>query len=288
MEVVQLIGIGLVGQDRRAVEVREGVTDGVGVVQKVQNEGVVLLRMRPVEARQRLHRLDARQRLVDVHRVQQRFVVAGLELVGADEEAVGVLPDHLGNLVGRKAVQRRLADLGAAKLELAGERHDGLVAALSLPQVVADGVKVLDGALDAVGDHHGPRLAADLALREHLVVEVVHHDLGLEADGVVVPLDKAPQLLLGSFGVELRVVFHGLGELVVALHRCVVLQHVQDEALLDRLLHGVAVEGVVLDGAVGLRLRVAEDFQRLVLGGGGEGEVAGVGSSLCDSMRRLI
>ena len=125
--------------------------------------------------------------------------------------------------------------------------------------------------------HHGARLAADLAPRQHLGVEVVHHDLCLEADGVVVALDKAPQLALRLAGVELRVVLDRLGELVVALHRRVVLQHVQDEAFLDGLLHGVAVEGVVLGRAVGLRLRVAEDFQRLVLGGGGKGEVAGVG-----------
>ena len=62
---------------------------------------------------------------------------------------------------------------------LAGEGDQGLVAALALGQVVADGVVVLDGTLYAVGHHHRPRRAADLALREHLVVEVVDHDLGL-------------------------------------------------------------------------------------------------------------
>ena len=138
-------------------------------------------------------------------------------------------------------------------------------------------MEVLDRALDAVGDDHRPRLAADLVLREHLRVEVVDHDLGLEADRVVVALDEAPQLLLGLLDVELRVVLHRLGELVVAGHRRVVRQHVQDEALLDRLLHGVAVEGVMPDRAVGLRIRLAEDLQRLVLRGGGEREVAGVG-----------
>jgi hypothetical protein len=32
---------------------------------------------------------------------------------------------------------------------------------------------------------------------------VVHHDLGLEPDGVLVALDVAAQLLLGLLGVEL-------------------------------------------------------------------------------------
>ena len=108
-------------------------------------------------------------------------------------------------------------------------------------------------------------------------MEVVDHDLGLQADRVVVALDEAPQLLLRLLDVEFRVVLHRLGEPVVAGHRRVVRQHVQDEALLDGLLHGVAVEGAVPDGAVGLRVGRAEDLQRLVLGGGGEREVAGVG-----------
>ena len=72
------------------------------------------------------------QRLVHVHRVQQRLVVAGLELVGADQEAVRTLLDRVGDLAGRKAVQRRLGHLLAAELGLAGEGHDGPVLALAL------------------------------------------------------------------------------------------------------------------------------------------------------------
>ena len=53
------------------------------------------------------------------------------------------------------------------------------------------------------------------------------------------------------------------------------LEHVEDEAFLDRLLHRVAVEGPVLDLAR-LAGRLAEDFQRLVLRRGGEGEIARV------------
>ena len=168
----------------------------------------------------------------------------------------------------------------SAELVLAREGDQRLVAALALLQVVADGVVVLDRALDAVGHHHRPRRAADLVLRQHLVVEVVDHDLGLELDRVVAALHVAAQLLLRPAGVELRVVLHRLGEPVVAGHRRVVGQHVQDEPLLDRLLHGVAVEGVMPDRAVRLRVRGPEDLQRLVLGRGREREVAGVGQQL--------
>ena len=54
---------------------------------------------------------------------------------------------------------------------------------------------------------------------EHLLVEVVHHDLGLEADGVVVALHVAAQLLLRPLGVELRVALDRLDQLVVAVDR---------------------------------------------------------------------
>ena len=100
---------------------------------------------------------------------------------------------------------------------------------------------------------HRAGLAADLVQRQHLLVEVVDHDLGLEPDRVVVALDVAAQLLLRALGVELRVVLDRLHQLVVALDRRVVLEHVEDEALLDRLLHRVAVERPVLHRAVGLR-----------------------------------
>ena len=36
--------------------------------------------------------------------------------------------------------------------------------------------------------HHGPRLTADLSESQHLLVEVIHHDLGLEPDAC----DKRP------------------------------------------------------------------------------------------------
>ena len=59
LQVVQLVGVGLVGQDRRPIVVRERLADGVGVVEEVEHEHIVLLGVRPVEARQGLNRLDA-------------------------------------------------------------------------------------------------------------------------------------------------------------------------------------------------------------------------------------
>ena len=143
-------------------------------------------------------------------------------------------------------------------------------------------MEVLDRALDPVGDDHRPGFAADLAMGQHLRMEVIHHDLRLEADRVVISLDVAPQLLAGPFRVELGVVLHPLGELVVALDRRVVTQHIQDEPLLDRLFHAVGVKGVMLDRTRRApRVRViAKISKRLVFGGCGKGEVAGVGEKL--------
>ena len=130
---MQLVRVGLLGEDRRAVVVGEGLLDRLGVVHEVEHEDVVLLRVRAVQARERLHRLDAGEHLVHVHRVQQRLVVAGLELVGADQEAVRVLLDLVGDLACREAVERGLGHLRAAVLVLAREGDDGLVAGSCAP-----------------------------------------------------------------------------------------------------------------------------------------------------------
>ena len=77
----------------------------VGDVHEVQHEDPVLVGRSPVQPRESLDGLDAAKGLVDVHGVQQGLVVARLEFVGADEDPVGVLLDHLGDLAGREPVE---------------------------------------------------------------------------------------------------------------------------------------------------------------------------------------
>ena len=246
---MQLVGIGLLRQDRGAVVVGEGGLDCVDVVGEIEHEGIVLVLVRPVETGERLHRLDAGERLVNVHRVQQRLVVAGLKLVGADQEAIGRFLNARGDLGRGKAVERSLADLRPPVLVLAGKGDDSAVGAVALHQIGANGFVVADGELDAARHHHRPRPAPYLLQAGYLLMEVVDHDLGLEADGVVVVLDIAAQLFSGALHVELRVAHHRLDQPVVAVDRRVVGQHVDDEALLDRLLHRVDVEGPMPDRA---------------------------------------
>ena len=76
---------------------------------------------------------------------------------------------------------------------------------------------ILDRALDTSRHHYRTCLASDLVERQHLFVEVVHHDFGLEPDGIIVALHVAAQLLPGALGVELGILLDLLDELVVAL-----------------------------------------------------------------------
>ena len=96
LEVVQLVGVRLLAEDRRPVVVGERLLEGIGIVHEVEHEHVVFLRVRPIETRQRLDRLDPGQDLVHVHRVQQRLVVPGLEFVGTKSVP---LAQHLGAYV---------------------------------------------------------------------------------------------------------------------------------------------------------------------------------------------
>jgi hypothetical protein len=167
--------------------------------------------------------------------------------------------DLVGDLAAREAVERPLGHRVPLVVVLAGERDDRAIRALALPQVALDRVVVLDRPRDAAGDDHRTGLPADHARSEHMVVEVVDHDFGLEPHGVVVALDVAAQLLVRASRVELGIGFDGLDEPVVALDRRVVGEHVEDEAFLDGLLHRVGVKRAVL-GLAALRVGLAEDL----------------------------
>ena len=63
-QVMQLVGVSLVGEDRSTIVGFERVLDGVGIVQEIQNEHVVLVGTRPVQPGKCLYRLDAGKGLV--------------------------------------------------------------------------------------------------------------------------------------------------------------------------------------------------------------------------------
>src|SRR5258708_15759729 len=85
----------------------------------------------------------------------------------------------------------------------------------------------------------GPRLAADLVLGCHLRVEVIDHDFGLLADGLVVGFDVVTNLLQRLDLIEVWVVLYRLGNVVKTVNRRIVPDTFEDETLLDHLLLAV-------------------------------------------------
>ena len=208
--------------------------------------------MRAVEPRERLHRVHAAELLVHVHRVQQRLVEAGLELVGDDQEAVLGPLEGLGGLRLREAVHAGLGVGLAAVLDRPREGDQRLERIAALGEVLVDRQPVAHRVQARARDDHRLGLAADLAL--HLRGEVLDHDPHLLADRVRVQLDERLEQVLGLLLVVARVVLDLLQQPPVGRVGRVVREHVEDEALLDRLAHAVEVEGLELPvGALACR-----------------------------------
>src|SRR6266705_2255507 len=94
---------------------------------------------------------------------------------------------------------------------------------------------------------------------------------------MIVTLNVLAKLFLCLFGVEFRIGLHSFHKLVIAVDRSVVLENIEDEAFLNRLLHRVAVEWFVLYLAFRIRWqRFTKHLQSLVLRRSGKGEVTGI------------
>jgi hypothetical protein len=68
--------------------VRNARQDLLGRVHEVEDVGGVLTRVGAVQARERLHRLDAGEAPIDIHAAEKRLIEAGLELVGDKQQVV--------------------------------------------------------------------------------------------------------------------------------------------------------------------------------------------------------
>ena len=123
--------------------------------------------------------------------MQQRLVVAGLEFVGTNQETIGIFLDLVGNLAGGKTVEGGFGDFDAPVLMFTGEGDDGQVSTFAFAEIVAESIEILDGTFDAAGNQHGPSLTANLIQGQYLLVEVIHHDLCLELDRVLMAFHVA-------------------------------------------------------------------------------------------------
>ena len=228
--------------------------------------------MRTIEPRERLHRLEVGKDLVHVHGVEQRLVVAGLELIRDNQETVRLLLDLVLDRRGRKSVQRRFGhDMPVDLLVRKGD--DRLERPALLLQQPGDVLIEVDRPLDGRGDDHRPGPAADFL--EHFRAEVVDDDAALRFNRLRLALHVGADSLRGLVLVKLRIVLDLLDDLVIRLVGRVVADDVENELFLDRLFHRILVERRVSQ-PLRRRMLLAEHLQRLVLRRRGEGIVVRV------------
>ena len=154
-------------------------------------------------------------------------------------------------------------------VDLAGERHQHAQRVALAFDVFADGFLPAHGFEPRAHHHHG--LGAALEQRLHVLAVVLHHHLHLGSDVVGVQAHPLHHALHGGAALDLHVVeaLPVMGEAKRKVVARVVLQHIEDETLLDRLPHRIHVKGLRQP----VRACAAEQLQRLGLRGGGERNV---------------
>ena len=161
------------------------------------------------------------------------------------------------------------------KLVLARKGDDCLIRTAPVRKAFIDSVVIFNTAGDAGGHNHSASLPAYFSFGNDLFMKMIYHHSRFLGNGIAVAFHKAAQLLLCPLLIEHRVILDGLHQLIEAVDRRVVLQHIQNESFLDRLLHRINMEGSMLD-IVAVLIRNAEGFQRFILRGCGKRKVAGI------------
>jgi len=266
-EVVELVGVGAVLKLRGLEEGREGLPDVFGRVAEVENEGVLLARPGAVQAGECLHRMEACEFLVDIHGDEFRLVEPGLVFLGDDKDLVFRAVEPAGQFGRGEAVRARLGPCVAVDVEIAGEGDQGPdVGVFPIRDVSVQALPVAQGVFARPGHDH--RLCLTVEFPGDVATEVFDDHLDLPFDGGRVQRGITGDTGPGLASAKLRIVLDGLFEPVIGLIGRVVPEHVQNEAFLDCLTHGIEVEGVGFAVGTG----VAEAFQCDVAGCCGEGE----------------
>ena len=160
-------------------------------------------------------------------------------------------------------------------LVLAGKGDDCLIRTAPVRKAFIDGVIIFDTAGDAGGHNHSASLPAYFSFGNDLFMKMICHHSRFLGNGIAVAFHKAAQLLLRPLLIEHRVILDGLHQLIEAVDRRIVLQHIQNEPFLDCLFHRINMERSVLD-IVAVLIRNAEGFQCFVFRGCGKRKVAGI------------
>ena len=248
----------------------EGFADLVAVVDEVKNESVLLEGMGAVQPGKGLNGLDAGQSLVDVHRVQQGLIEARLVLLGNEQHLVLLGCEVLGQLLLPHAFVHLHLGVGRTGelvvLDDPRERHQRLDRIPLLLDVAVKALFVANCFEPRPGHDHRLGTSADFVTRGR--VEMLDHDFRLLCDVVWMQVHEAGKRTGGLLAFHVRVVFTRLEKPVIRGVVRVVLQDVENEPLLDRLAHGVAVRGLAA---------APEDLERLVFRRRRKGEKAQVG-----------
>ena len=207
----------------------ERVSNGVPVVDEVEDEGLFLLPVLAIEPGQGLHRVDPLESLVHVHRVKQGLIEAGLVLLGHYQHPVFLGVELLRELLLLEPlVHLHLGVLDAGDLlvdDLSREGHQGLhVGVALLLDVLVERQLVPDRVEPRARDHHRLRLAVDAVAG--VMAEMLHDHLGLLGDVVRVQRHEPGQRRRRLLLLHLGVVLDRLYQPVVGLVGGVVLQHV--------------------------------------------------------------
>ena len=247
-EIEHEVRVGRAREFRRRVVGLEGLEDFRRVIYEIQHVGRVLARVRPVQPRKRLHRLDARQPLVDIHPAQERLIEAGLEFVRHQQDLILVALERFANVaalqigIERLAVLREAVRTGLLVVHFSGEGHQRADLVAVVLDVFVDGQLPAHG-LDAAADHdHCLGLAVQQ--RRHVGAEVLDDDLDCLGDVVGVQPHPAHDPLQGRAALDFRFIefLAVMGQFESQLVGRVVLQHVEDELLLDGLSHRIDVK----------------------------------------------
>ena len=247
-QVEDEVRVGRRREFRRRVVGLERRQHFLGVVHEIEHVGRVLAGMRAVQAGERLHGLDAGEPLVDVHAAQQRLIEAGLELVGDEQDLILVALEGFADVAALQVRVERRAGFGEGirarflVVHLAGERHQRADLVAVLLDVFVDGELPAHGLHAAADDHH--RLGLAVEQRRDVFAEVLDDDLHLLRDVVGVQPHPAHDPLHGRAALDLLlvVILAVVRQLEGQLVGRVVLQHVEDELLLDGLPHRIDVE----------------------------------------------
>ena len=167
--------------------------------------------------------------------MQQRLVIASLELVGDDEETIHALTELLLNFCRREAIKLSLIHLLSMIVELATERHNSLILAVAFLQQFVDFKEVVYRSLDTGSADHAACLSTNLLCDRSM--EMLYHDFSLLFHGLWLTFHIIVEFLHGLFTVKFGIVFNRFLDAVITTVCCVVLQHIKDKAFINGLLH---------------------------------------------------